>query len=90
MRRLRGRLGWACWFGGCLERSYQGAGYLAGTRACRASWATARTLFPKGEGSVEVVSVGGRQAQWSRQEVGQLGQGGGCRVAGAQVQVSQC
>lgn len=75
---------------GCLERSYQGAGYLAGTRACRASWATARTLFPKGEGSVEVVSVGGRQAQWSRQEVGQLGQGGGCGVAGAQVQVSQC
>lgn len=39
---------------GCLERSYQGAGYLAGTRACMA-----RTLFPKGEGSVEVVSVGG-------------------------------
>lgn len=85
MRRLRDRLGWACWFGGCLERSYQGAGYLAGTRACMA-----RTLFPKGEGSVEVVSVGGRQAQWSRQEVGQLGQGGGCGVAGAQVQVSQC
>lgn len=70
---------------GCLERSYQGAGYLAGTRACMV-----RTLFPKGEGSVEVVSVGGRQAQWSRQEVGQLGQGGGCGVAGAQVQVSQC